>query len=88
MLFKRKDSKFWWYKFTEKNGNVVRATTGTEDRQKAQELADKAKAASWDCKMLGTKPKRSWEETVLRWISESNKRSLSTDKSHLRFLMP
>jgi integrase len=38
--------------------------------------------------MLGIKPKRTWEEAVIRWISESSKKSLSTDKSHCRFLQP
>lgn len=86
MLYKRSDSKLWWIKFTDQNGKVVRRSSGTEDRTKAQELADKLKAASWDQVKLGARPKLSWEQAVVRWLSESNKKSLSTDKSHLRFL--
>lgn len=88
MLFKRKDSKYWWYKFTDPSGRVVRGSTQTEDKRKAQELLDRLRSSAWDQDKLGVKPKKTWEEAVVRWLSESSKRSLPTDKSHLRFLIP
>ena len=56
MLSKRKNSKYWWYKFTDAEGNTIRESTKTTDKRKAQELADKRKALSWDETKLGHRP--------------------------------
>lgn len=41
-LYKRKDSKFWWYKF-EYDGVAYRASTGTKNRRDAEGIASKAR---------------------------------------------
>src|SRR5215831_7715206 len=41
-LYKRKDSKFWWYKF-ELDGVAYRASTGTKNRRDAEGIASKAR---------------------------------------------
>lgn len=41
-LYKRKDSKFWWYKFVY-DGAVYRASTGTKNRRDAEGIASKAR---------------------------------------------
>ncbi|MCB4811066.1 site-specific integrase [Methylovorus menthalis] len=47
------------------------------------------KAQMWDQKRLGVKPRRTWQEAVLRYLSEkSQKTTLDADKSHLRWLDP
>lgn len=51
------------------------------------ELHDKIKADLWRQSNLNEKPKKMWMEAAARWIKESaHKRSLSTDKIHLRWL--
>ena len=45
MLFKR--NEIWYYKFTI-NGKTIYRSTGTADKAKAQEIADKTKAKTWD----------------------------------------
>src|SRR4030095_9200929 len=41
-LYKRKDSKYWWYKF-EYHGVIYRASTGLKNRSKAEGIASKAR---------------------------------------------
>jgi integrase len=45
------------------------------------------KADSWRQSELGAKPTRLWQEAVVKWLLEqSHKRSIETDKHHLRWL--
>jgi integrase len=85
-LFKRKDSPYWWIKITH-NGRPVQKSTGTDDKAKAQEYHDKLKASLWDQERLGIKPRYSWKDAVVRYLTEtSGKATQETDKTHLRWL--
>jgi integrase len=88
MLFKRKNSQYWWYKFTDPNGNTVRQSAKTADKRKAQELADKHKAQLWDQIKLGHKPQFVWEDAVVKWINEAQKKSIEDDICMFRYLDP
>lgn len=69
-LYKRKDSSVYWCKFSV-CGEVVQKSTGTADKVKAQEYHDRLKVVLWEQSKLGTKPVRSWQETVLRFLQET-----------------
>ncbi|MDD2768844.1 MAG: tyrosine-type recombinase/integrase [Methylococcus sp.] len=69
-LYKRKDSPHWWIKL-QVNGRRLQESTGTADRKRAQELHDKLKAELWEQSRLGVKPGYSWQQAVLRYISET-----------------
>lgn len=85
-LYKRKDSPYWWIKLCV-SGHRVQKSTGTTDKQKAQEYHDKLKAQLWDEIRLGIKPDHSWNEAVVRWLKEtSHKATHENDKMHLRWL--
>lgn len=87
-LYPRKDSKYLWIKFTV-NGRRVQESTGTADRQKAQEYHDKLKARLWDESRLGMKPAYTWSQAVVRWLGETrHKASHEGDKIILRWLDP
>lgn len=86
MLYKRKNSKNWWFKYTDANGERIRRSTQTTDRKKAQELADKYKASSWDQIKLGVKPSFVWEDAVVRWMKESEKKTKNDDLCMFRYL--
>ncbi len=88
MLFKRKNSHYWWYKFTDLSGNTVRQSAKTTDKRKAQELADKHKAQLWDQIKLGHKPQYLWEDSVVKWINEAQKNSIADDICMFRYLDP
>ena len=85
-LYKRKDSPHWWVKLAH-NGQRIQQSTGTADKAKAQEYHDKLKASLWDQERLGVKPRRTWNEAVVRYLAEtSHKASQVSDKIHLRWL--
>jgi len=87
-LYKRKDSSSWWIKLRVQ-GRCIQKSTGTADRQKAQEYHDKLKAQLWDQTRLGIKPARPWTEAVKQWLEETkHKASHRDDLSHLRWLDP
>ena len=86
MLFKRKNSQYWWYRFTAPDGTTVRQSAQTADKRKAEELADRHKAQLWDQVKLGHKPLYLWEDAVVKWVSESQKRSLPDDIVMFRYL--
>ncbi|WP_262967147.1 tyrosine-type recombinase/integrase [Methylobacter psychrophilus] len=84
-IYKRNDT--WWIQITTANGERIQRSVGTQVKQEAQELHDKMKAEAWRVKNLGAKPRHTWQEAVIRWLSErSHKKSLHTDKVHLRWL--
>jgi len=88
-LYKRKGSKIWWYELTDATGKRVQNSTGTEIKAHAQELHDRLKVQFWEQKRLGVKARRTWREAVMRYLAEkSEKKTLETDKSHLRWLDP
>ncbi|MEY3288285.1 MAG: hypothetical protein RLZZ419_527 [Pseudomonadota bacterium] len=84
-IYKRKET--WWIQFTAPDGRRVQQTAGTLIKQEAQELHDQLKAEAWRVKNLGDKPRHTWQEAVIRWLTEqSHKKSIETDKVHLRWL--
>ena len=51
----------YYVKLTAPDGTLIRRTTGTTDRLKAEEYHDKLKAELWDLARLKIKPKRTWD---------------------------
>src|SRR5450759_3013497 len=85
-LYRRKGSPYWWIKLA-RNGRPLQQSTGTPDKAKAQEYHDKLKASLWDQERLGIKPRRTWNEAVVRYLAETtHKASQVSDKIHLRWL--
>lgn len=85
-LFKRKDSPYWWVKFTV-NGRKVQKSSGTEDKKLAQRFHDQLKSDAWNQSHLSHKPRHSWAEAVIRWLSEtSHKATHHQDKGKLALL--
>ena len=86
-LIKRKKSSVWWIDFVAPDGERIRRSTGTGDRKEAAELHDKLKSEVWRVQRLGDRPKRIWQDAVVRWLREqAHKASLRDDKRMLRWL--
>ena len=76
----------YYVKLTAPDGTLLRRSTGTSDRKKAEEYHDKLKAQLWDEARLKRKPKRTWDEAALRWLKEkAHKRSYRDDVSRIRW---
>lgn len=83
----RKRGGTWWIDVIAPNGERIRRTAGTANKALAQEFHDRTKAELWRITKLGEKPRRTWNEAVVRWLKEqSHKATIDTDKMHLRWL--
>jgi integrase len=86
-IYKR--GSVWWVKFQSPRGEIVRRSTGTEDRQQAQEYHDRLKADLWRVFHLGEKPRRTWQEAVVRWVGNTDhKADHEKDLAKLKWFHP
>lgn len=77
----------WWIDICAPNGERIRKSAGTAKKAQAQEFHDRIKAELWRIDKLGVKPKRTWNDAVVRWLKESShKATASEDVSKLRWL--
>lgn len=84
-----KRGNIWWLELTGRDGKRVRQSTKTRDKKQAQELHDRLKADLWRQVKLNEKPRRLWNDAVVRWVKEtSHKASHEDDKAKLRWLHP
>ncbi len=83
-LWKR--AGIYYVKLSRPDGTLLRRSTGTTDRKKAEEYHDRLKVELWDLARLKRKPKRSWDEAALRWLKEkAHKKSYRDDVSRIRW---
>jgi integrase len=84
-LYKR--GNVWWVRFTAPNGERISRSAGTDEKQQAQEYHDRLKAELWRVHKLGEKPKRTWQEAVVRWLQDTDhKADHGKDVAKLRWL--
>ena len=86
-LYKRGET--WWVSFTAPNGQRIRCSARTTDKQLAKEYEDHLKHELWRIHRLGEKPRRTWQEASVRWLQEKeHKVAIADDKSRLKWLHP
>ncbi len=71
----RKRGSVWWIDFVAPNGERVRRSSETGNKAQAQELHDKLKAETWRVSKLGERPRRTWNDAVVRWTKETAHRA-------------
>ena len=67
-IYRRADSRFWWIDVALPNGRRLRQSSGTRKREEAEALLAKLKADAFRQELLGIKPRRSWQEAVVRYL--------------------
>jgi integrase len=83
----RKRGAVWWIDFVAPDGQRIRRSTETSNKTEAQELHDRLKSDVWRNQKLGDRPRRIWQDAVVRWLKEqSHKATHEEDKSKLRWL--
>lgn len=88
-IYQRRDSRYWWISVVLPNGKRLRQSTGTENREEAQALLAKLKLESFREAHLGIKPKRSWQQAVVRYLEvKATLRSVRDVKRICRNLDP
>jgi integrase len=69
-LYKRPDSRIWWAAIRLPDGGRVCRSSGTANRQEAQEWLDRTRADLWRIRRLGERPTYTWQDAVVRWCNE------------------
>lgn len=88
-LYRRKDSPYWWTKITIPGHAPVQESTRTTRKRQAREYETRRETELWRVLKLGDKPRRTWEEAVLRYLSETaHKRDHAGDRQRLAWLYP
>src|SRR5947209_3675721 len=83
----RKRGGSWWIDVVAPNGERIRRTAGTANKALAQEFHDRLKSELWRIAHLGEKPRRIWNEAVVRWLKEqSHKATAGEDVTKLKWL--
>jgi integrase len=68
-IYRRRDSRFWWIDVVLPNGRRIRQSSKTKERKEAEALVTKLKHDTYRESLLDVKPKRSWQEAVVRYLS-------------------
>lgn len=88
-VHRRADSRFWWIDAVLPNGERLRGSSKTEDREEAQALLAKLRHEAYLSTYLGVKPKRSWQEAVVRYLAvKATLRSIEDVRRICRHLDP
>jgi integrase len=83
----KKRGSIWWIDFYAPDGTRVRRSAETEDKGQAKELEAKLKSDAWRLRKLGQRPKRIWQDAVVRYLKESaHKATHNEDLAKLRWL--
>lgn len=86
-LYKR--GAIWWVRFIAPDGRRIRRSTGTTDREAAQEYHDRLKAEHWRVRRFGERPRHTWQEAAVKWLKETpHKAAQDKDREILRWLDP
>ena len=84
-LYKR--NTIWWTAFTSPKGKRIRRSTRTQDKKQAEEFEARLKSELWRVEQLGDKPRRTWQEAVVRWLSNTEQKAdHKKDIAKLRWL--
>lgn len=82
-LYKRDDSPYWWVRI----GRKTRESTGTEDREKAEEFERVLAERLWRKRKLGDRGSTTWNEAAKRWLSDTAKKK-KRDREFTEWLEP
>ncbi len=88
-IYRRPNSRFWWIDTVLPNGKRLRGSSRTEDRSQAEAYLAKLRHEAFQETYLGVKPKRSWQEAVVRYLAvKANLRSFKDVQRIMRKLDP
>lgn len=81
-LYRRKNSPHLWCEFV-LAGRRFQLSTGTANREQANEFETLARARAYNQLRLGHRPAVPWKTVAERWLTESRKRTLDKDRAIL-----
>ena len=89
MSIYQRENGIWYISITTKRGKRIRESSGTTDKQEAQEYHDKIKHELWRIERTGDKPRYRWAQAVPEWAAlRKDKPSFNQDMLEIRRLDP
>lgn len=86
-LYKPKGSPNWWVRISVA-GIKTRKTTGTQNREDAEEFEQRERERLWRLHKLGDRSSVLWRDAAKRWLKETQKRTIDKDKEIIDWLDP
>ena len=84
-LYRRQDSPYWWVDTVLPDGRRVCKSTRRREYREAEEFLVRLKAEAYEVVRSGVTSGRTWQEAVVRYVSEiPDKRTADMDRLHLR----
>lgn len=68
MPYRRKDSPYWWVKYTDASSKRTYRSTGTTDQREAKALEAKWRLEAYQMKQWDVQPEHSFDELLVRYI--------------------
>src|SRR6266513_1491860 len=72
MAYRRKDSPYWWVKYTDASGQRTDRSTGTTDRKEAQALEAKWRLEAHQMRQWGVQPEHTFDELMLAYLKATS----------------
>jgi integrase len=90
MPYRRKDSPYWWVKYTNAAGKIVQRSTGTDSSSEAKKLEAKWREQVFRVKQWGEEPMRTFESFMTPFLeAKANvKKSMERDVFSVKRLQP
>jgi integrase len=86
-LYRHPESPYWWVRFSV-GGIKIRRSSGTTDRDAANEFEARLRADLWRQVKLGERPRYTWAEAVERWHRECDTRERDRERERLKWFAP
>lgn len=81
MPYRRKDSPYWWVKYTRAPGEKpTYRSTGTTDRREAEALEAKWRLEAYQQRQWGIQPEHTFEEMMVRYITATRDEMRSPER--------
>ena len=80
MPYRRKDSPFWWVKYTDASGKPTYRSTGTNDRKEAEALEAKWRLEVYQQKQWGVQPEHTFDEMMVAYINAKRNEMRSPER--------
>jgi integrase len=83
-LYRQPKSPYWWIRFSI-GGVKVRRSSGTADKDAAEEFEARLRGELWRQRKLGERPRYLWKQAVEQWRAEAQGRDKERDHERLKW---
>lgn len=88
MPYKRKGSPYWWVNLKGPQGQRIRQSTGTTNKQEAEAIEGRMKAELWQRQAWGKEPEYSFEDVIAEYLkAQRGSRSFAGTQISARILL-